>query len=235
MTPPFEPTERNQNIYARGAVDDKGQLWMEVKAFEVTHSRPATGSFPSMSCVIFEGEEEVGGESIADFVRKHERQAEGRLRAGVRHRTVCARTSYALRRTSRTCLHRDRSQGSADRSALRHLRRRCSQPALALIEIISKLKDPTARIQIPGFYDNVKEPTEPRVESLEELPFDEEEYRKKEVGSNVLTGEEGLFGAVPHMGASDTRSTRNARRIYRPGCEDCIPARIGEGLHAAGA
>ena len=47
-TPPFEPTERNNNLYARGAVDDKGQLWMEVKALESLHARPATASCPSM-------------------------------------------------------------------------------------------------------------------------------------------------------------------------------------------
>src|SRR6185369_2303285 len=70
ITPPFEPTERNNNVYARGAVDDKGQLWMEVKAFESLF-KTGNGKLPLNVRVIFEGEEEVGGESIADFVRKH--------------------------------------------------------------------------------------------------------------------------------------------------------------------
>ena len=70
LTPPFEPTERNNNVYARGAVDDKGQLWMEVKAFESLF-KAGNGKLPLNIRVIFEGEEEVGGESIADFVRKH--------------------------------------------------------------------------------------------------------------------------------------------------------------------
>src|SRR6202161_2595587 len=68
-TPPFEPTERNNNIYARGAVDDKGQLWMEVKALE-SLIETGGGKLPINVKVIFEGEEEVGGEAIADYLRK---------------------------------------------------------------------------------------------------------------------------------------------------------------------
>ena len=68
-TPPFEPTERNNNIYARGAVDDKGQLWMEVKALE-SLMKAHGGKLPINVKIIFEGEEEVGGESIAAYVRK---------------------------------------------------------------------------------------------------------------------------------------------------------------------
>src|SRR5579864_4386096 len=69
ISPPFEPTERNQNIYARGAVDDKGQLWMEVKALEAL-MQAGGGKLPINVKVIFEGEEEVGGESIAAYIRK---------------------------------------------------------------------------------------------------------------------------------------------------------------------
>src|SRR6516164_4009462 len=67
-TPPFEPTERNNNIYARGAVDDKGQLWMEVKALEAL-MQAHDGKLPVNVKVIFEGEEAVGGDSIAAYVR----------------------------------------------------------------------------------------------------------------------------------------------------------------------
>src|SRR6202161_3350445 len=69
VTPPFEPTERNQNLYARGAVDDKGQLWMEVKAFESLF-QSGGGKLPINVKVIFEGEEEVGGESISAYLPK---------------------------------------------------------------------------------------------------------------------------------------------------------------------
>ena len=69
QTPPFEPTERNNNIYARGAVDDKGQLWMEVKALE-SLMQANGGTLPVNVKLIFEVEEETGGESIAEYVRK---------------------------------------------------------------------------------------------------------------------------------------------------------------------
>ena len=73
-SPPFEPTERNQNLYARGAVDDKGQLWMEVKAFECMF-KANDGKLPMNVRVLFEGEEEVGGEAIADYIRKERKRA----------------------------------------------------------------------------------------------------------------------------------------------------------------
>src|SRR5258705_10566708 len=67
-TPPFEPTERNQNLYARGAVDDKGQMYMHVKAAEALMRSDA--KLPLNVRFLIEGEEEVGGESIAKFVRE---------------------------------------------------------------------------------------------------------------------------------------------------------------------
>src|ERR1700737_3359932 len=76
QTPPFEPTERNNNIYARGAVDDKGQLWMEVTALEsLMHAHG--GKLPINVKVIFEGEEEGGGESIPENVGKQRARGRG--------------------------------------------------------------------------------------------------------------------------------------------------------------
>src|SRR5215469_3300872 len=69
-TPPFEPTERNGNLYARGAVDDKGQMYMHVKALE-SLMKSGGGKLPINVRLLLEGEEEVGGESIAKFVREH--------------------------------------------------------------------------------------------------------------------------------------------------------------------
>src|SRR5271154_417662 len=73
VTPPFEPTERNGNLYARGAVDDKGQMYMHLKALEALRQAPG-GSLPINIRVLLEGEEEVGGEGIALFVREHPEQ-----------------------------------------------------------------------------------------------------------------------------------------------------------------
>src|ERR1700744_720714 len=78
LSPPFEPTERNNNIYARGAVDDKGQLWMQMKAFESLF-KAGSGKLPVNIRVIYEGEEEVGGESIEEYVKKN--AGNGKLKA----------------------------------------------------------------------------------------------------------------------------------------------------------
>ncbi|HXZ80218.1 MAG TPA: dipeptidase [Terriglobales bacterium] len=187
-TPPFEPTERNQNVYARGAVDDKGQLWMQVKAFESLF-KSGGGKLPINVRVIFEGEEEVGGESIADFIRKHG----DRLKADFA--LVCDTELFApelptlcvgLRGLvyteveavgAMTDLHSGMYGGAAP------------NPLEALSRIISRLKDDSGRILIPGFYDAVKEPSADELKAWKALPFDEEHYRKTEVGSHVLTGE----------------------------------------------
>src|SRR5947199_328844 len=71
ISPPFEPAERNNNLYARGAVDDKGQLWMQVKAVEAL-MRGYGGKLPINVKFSIEGVVDVGGESIADVVRKEE-------------------------------------------------------------------------------------------------------------------------------------------------------------------
>jgi hypothetical protein len=107
-TPPFEPTERSNNVYARGAVDDKGQLWMEVKALE-SLMKSGNGKLPINVKVIFEGEEEVGGESITEYVKQAESKAQGRFRPGLRYRTFCSQPSHVVRRAARADLYGDRS------------------------------------------------------------------------------------------------------------------------------
>ena len=190
LTPPFEPTERNQNIYARGAVDDKGQLWMEIKAVEALF-RANNGKLPINVKFIIEGEEEVGGESIAAYVREQK----NKLKADFA--LVCDTELFApnlptlcvgLRglvyteieaQGPKTDLHSGMYGGAAP------------NPFFALIEIISKLKDSKGKILIPGFYSGVKAPSKDELKAWKRLPFKEEHYRKTEVGSKVLTGEPG--------------------------------------------
>src|SRR5215472_17331218 len=191
ISPPFEPTERNNNIYARGAVDDKGQLWMEVKALEAL-MKAGSGKLPLNVKVIIEGEEEVGGESIAEYVRKEK----NKLKADFA--LVCDTELFApdlptlcvgLRGLvyteleasgPKTDLHSGMYGGAAP------------NPFFALVEIISKLKDSKGSILIPGFYKNVKAPGKDELRAWKRLPFNEEHYRKTEVGSKVLTGEPGF-------------------------------------------
>src|SRR3954451_6769611 len=189
-TPPFEPTERNQNIYARGAVDDKGQMYMHVKALESLF-KTSGGKLPINVRVIIEGEEEVGGEGIARFVREHP----DRLKADfalvsdtemfapdlptlcVGLRGMCYTELEAS--GAMTDLHSGMYGGAAP------------NPLEALARIISKLKDENGKILIPHSYDRAVPASGEELHAWKSLPFNEEHYRKTEVGSKELTGEAG--------------------------------------------
>ncbi len=189
-TPPFEPTERNQNIYARGAVDDKGQMYMHLKALESLF-KTSGGKLPINVRLIIEGEEEVGGEGIARFVREHS----DRLKADfalvsdtemfapdlptlcVGLRGMCYTELEAT--GAMTDLHSGMYGGAAP------------NPMEALARIISKLKDENGKILIPHFYDRVQKPGADELQAWKSLPFNEDHYRKTEVGSKELTGEAG--------------------------------------------
>jgi acetylornithine deacetylase/succinyl-diaminopimelate desuccinylase-like protein len=190
-SPPFEPAERNGNLYARGAVDDKGQMYIHIKALESLF-KANNGRLPINVRVILEGEEEVGGEQIAKFVREHG----NRLKADFalisdtelfapELPTLCVGLRGMIyteieARGAKTDLHSGMYGGAAP------------NPFIALAQIIAQLKDSSGRILIPGFYDDVKTPGEAELKTWRQLPFDEEHYRQTEVGSTRLTGEPGF-------------------------------------------
>jgi len=223
-SPPFEPSERDGNLYARGAVDDKGQRWMHVKALE---SLLATGGgrLPVNIRVIVEGEEEVGGEGIAAFVREHPEQ----LRADVALvsdsemfapdlPTLCVGLRGMIyteieARGARSDLHSGMYGGAAP------------NPFVALAQIIAQLKDATGRILIPHFYDRLCAPSDAELAAWKALPFDEEVYRETEVGSTVLTGEPG-FSVLERTWARPTLDVHGiAGGFTGAGAKTVIPAR----------
>jgi len=189
-SPPFEPAERDGNIYARGAVDDKGQMYMHVKAIEALF-KSSKGKLPINMRVILEGEEEVGGEQIARFIREHP----DRLKADFalvsdtemfapELPTLCVGLRGMIyteieARGAKSDLHSGMYGGAAP------------NPFVALAQIIAQLKDSAGRILIPGFYDAIKRPSDDELRTWHQLPFDEEHYRLTEVGSSRLTGEPG--------------------------------------------
>ena len=189
LSPPFEPTERNGNLYARGAVDDKGQLYMQVKALESLLA--VEGKLPLNVRVIFEGEEEVGGEGIATFVASNppELKADFVLVSDTEMfapglPTLCVGLRGMIyteieARGAKTDLHSGMYGGAAP------------NPFVALAQIIAKLKDESGRILIPGIYDSIIPPSEEELAAWNSLPFNEEEYREAEVGSRELVGEPG--------------------------------------------
>ena len=188
-SPAFEPEERDGNLYARGAVDDKGQMWMHVKALESLLQ--ATGQLPVNVRVLIEGEEEVGGEGIAAFVREHP-QALAADCALVSDTdmfapdlpTLCVGLRGMIYtelevRGAATDLHSGMYGGTAP------------NPFIALARMISQLKDEGGRIAIPEFYEGLETPTEAELAAWRSLPFDEQSYRQTQVGSPALTGESG--------------------------------------------
>ena len=190
LTPPFEPTERNGNLYARGAVDDKGQMYMHLKALEALFAA-GNGTLPVNVRVILEGEEEVGGEGIAAFVREHPEalKADFALVSDTEMfapelPTLCVGLRGMIYseievRGAKTDLHSGMYGGAAP------------NPFVALAQIIAGLKDREGKILIPGFYDDMESPSAEEKAAWKRLPFDEEHYRETEVGSPALTGEAG--------------------------------------------
>jgi len=224
ISPPFEPAERKNNIYARGAVDDKGQLWMEVKAIEAL-MRGHNGKLPINVKIIFEGEEEVGGESISEYVRKQKSKLKSDFAL------VCDTELFApnlptlcvgLRGLvyteieavgAKIDLHSGMYGGAAP------------NPLFGLIEIISKLKDSKGRVLIPGFYSKIKAPSNAELKAWKRLPFNEEQYRKNEVGSSVLTGESG-FSVLYRTWARPTLEVHGITGGFTaPGAKTVIPAK----------
>jgi acetylornithine deacetylase/succinyl-diaminopimelate desuccinylase-like protein len=220
------PTERNNNIYARGAVDDKGQLWMQLKAFESLF-KGGDGKLPINVRVLIEGEEEVGGESIETYVLKNANT--GKLKSDFAlvtdtelfapdMPTLCVGLRGLLyteleAEGAKVDLHSGVYGGAAP------------NPLFALAEIISKLKDADGKILIPGFYDAVQKPTDDELKAWERLPFNEEEYRKNEVGSTVLTGEPG-FSVLYRTWARPTLEVHGIPGGFTaPGAKTVIPAR----------
>jgi acetylornithine deacetylase/succinyl-diaminopimelate desuccinylase-like protein len=176
---PFEPEVRNGNLYARGAVDDKGQMWMHVKALE-SMMVAGGGRLPVNVRVIIEGEEEVGGEGIAEFVRAHGDQLKADV-ALVSDTEMFAPELPTLCVGLRGMIYTEiEVHGGAAPNAF-----------VGLAQIVAKLKDDDGRIQIPGIYDKVQRPTDAELAAWKALPFDEEAYREEEVGSVALTGEVG--------------------------------------------
>jgi acetylornithine deacetylase/succinyl-diaminopimelate desuccinylase-like protein len=223
LSPPFEPTERDGNLYARGAVDDKGQLVAQLKALE---SLLATaGALPVNVRVLFEGEEEVGGEGIARFVASGppELHSDFALVSDTELfapglPTLCVGLRGMIYteievRGARADLHSGMYGGAAP------------NPFIALAQILARLKDEDGRILIPGFYDGIIPPSAEELAAWRSLPFDEEQYRINEVGSRQLVGEPG-YSVLERTWARPTLDVHGMPGGFTgEGAKTVIPAR----------
>ena len=197
---PFEPTVRDGELYARGAVDDKGQVWMNLKAAEAYLK--AQGTLPVNLKLLIEGEEEVGSAHLDAFIQSHQEllQADVALISdtplfdrGIP--SIC----YGLRGLAYFQLDlkgssQDLHSGSFGGTVI--------NPNFALAHIIGSLKDSEGRILIPGFYDDVAPMSDREKEELSRLPFDQERFRR-EVGAPELFGEKG-YGTLERIWSRPT-------------------------------
>jgi acetylornithine deacetylase/succinyl-diaminopimelate desuccinylase-like protein len=189
VTPPFEPTERNGNLYARGAVDDKGQMYMHVKAIEAL--RAVNGTLPVNVKFLVEGEEEVGGAAIAKYVAEHPEKLRADV-ALVSDTAMYAEGMPTLCIGLRGLIYMEVEAAGPARDLHSGLYGGAAPNAVyGLIELLAKAKDENGTIRIPGIYDDVEEPAAAELASWKRLPFSEKEFLDKEVGADELTGEPG--------------------------------------------
>jgi acetylornithine deacetylase/succinyl-diaminopimelate desuccinylase-like protein len=187
-SPPFEATVRDGEIYARGSADDKGQVFMHLKAVEA-HLKQ-NGKLPLNIKMILEGEEEVGSVNLDNFIRDHKSEL-GADVVVISDSPMFARgvpsICYGLRglvyfqidlRGSSTDLHSGSFGGAV------------VNPAFALSQILAQMKDRSGRIKIPGFYDDVVALQEEERKEWASLPFNEKVYRK-DFGIPKVFGETG--------------------------------------------
>ena len=187
-SPPFEATVRAGEIYARGAADDKGQVFMHLKAVEALLR--GSGRLPVNIKFILEGEEEIGSVNLEPFVRDHTEELAAdvvvisdspMLDRGVP--SIC----YGLR--GLTYLQID-LRGTASDLHSGSFGGAVANPAFVLAQVLNQMKDRGGRVKIPGFYDDVRPLRAEERAEFARLPFDERRYRH-ELGAPKLFGERG--------------------------------------------
>lgn len=184
-TPPFVPTVRDGNLYARGATDDKGQVFAVIKAFEAV-SR--AGQSPVNLRFLIEGQEESGSTVLFDLLKREPQRVEadavlvadtGYFAPGwpaieVGLRGLCA--AEITVRTLKGDLHSGLYGGAAPNAHE------------TLVHLLAKLKTPDGRIHIPGLYRAVRRPSAAERAGWKKLPFIERRFQREEVGAKALTG-----------------------------------------------
>ncbi len=202
ISPPFEPTVRDGCLYARGATDDKGQVFTHIKSIEAWMK--VAGALPVNVKFIIEGEEEVGSNNLDIFLEENKL----RLAADV---AVISDTSqfapdvpaitYGLRGIV-ACEVTVRGPNSDKHSGV--FGGAIANPVNVLARLIAGLHDDQGRITVPGFYDDIPPMSADERQRMARLPFDERQFLK-DLGIEAAWGEEGY--------------TSLERRWARPTCD----------------
>jgi acetylornithine deacetylase/succinyl-diaminopimelate desuccinylase-like protein len=220
-TPPFEPTVRGENIFARGASDNKGQIFAALKALEALAQ---SGGLPLNVKVLVEGEEEIGSPNITLFITQHK----DKLRCdailntdtGILRPDLPALT-YGLRGLAYFELW---VYGPAQDLHSGVFGGAVANPAIVLCELIAGMHDADGRITLPGFYDAVRHLADDERAELARMPVTDEDWRAL-TGVPQLAGEKG-FTTVERLGA---RPTLDVNGLYAgftgEGAKTVLPAR----------
>ncbi|HJP71941.1 MAG TPA: dipeptidase [Candidatus Limnocylindria bacterium] len=190
IRPPFEPRHENDRVYARGAGDDKGQLFMHLKAVEAWMS--TAGRLPLNLRFFFEGDEEVGSEPIEQFITDHPELLQADVCVVSDGDTFddegTPAIGHGLRGIAywevkvhgpRQDVHSGQYGGGVD------------NPANVLVRMLASLTDADGRFTVPGFYDDVRELTEDERAAYASLPFDERAWADETGVPQPMTGEQG--------------------------------------------
>ena len=223
-SPPFEPTVRDGNIHARGATDDKGQMFTHLKAAEAWLA--TSGKFPINVKFLIEGEEEVGGKGLEEYVSQHA----DRLKCDY---VVISDTSqfapglpaitYGLKglayfelivKGAKTDLHSGMFGGAV------------ANPLNALATMLASLKGPDGRIRVEGFYDEVRPLESWERDEFAQLPFSETDFQRK-LGVTSLEGEAG-YTTLERKWARPTCDVHGLYGGYvGPGPKTVLPCQAG--------
>ena len=221
-TPPFEATIRGENLYARGASDDKGQIFIHLKAIEAFLAQG--GSLPVNIKIIFEGEEEIGSENLAKFVSEHKEMLKsdvivisdsGMFAKGVPSVTYALR-GLAYMEVEVTGPNGDLHSGSFGGSV--------HNPIQALTEMIASLHDKNGHITVKGMYDDVRPLTKAERAAFKKLPWSDKTYAKS-LGLKQLYGEKG-FTTLERLWARPTLECNGIWGGYTgEGAKTVLPAK----------
>jgi len=186
-SPPFKPVIKDGKIYARGAADDKGQVFMHVKAFEIMVKN---NHLPCNIKFLIEGEEEVGSSNLEPFLKNNLEKLKADM-VLISDTSIIANDIPSINTGLRglsylevevTGPNRDLHSGVYGGGV--------ANPINTLCDMISSMKDKDGRITIDGFYDQVEELSQQERAMLAEAPFDEEAF-KKELKIDATSGEKG--------------------------------------------
>ena len=221
-SPPFEPEVRGGKLYARGAVDDKGQLFLHVKALEAHLA--TRGSLPVNVIVLAEGEEEVGSDNLAGFIEKNATTlacdavviSDSSMFAPGLPSILSSLRGLAYLQIDVQGPSVDLHSGSYGGGVM--------NPAMALARILATMHDADGHVAIPGFYDKVRDWGDAARTQIRSLPFDDKVFLA-EAGSPALFGEKG-YSTLERLWMRPTCEVNGLLSGYTgEGAKTVLPAR----------